>query len=688
MARIRPATRIKAPRFGLAGTAALNQRDVHTRGSGTISPPVISLGGSGTRTPSGVVTGLLQFAEVPEIVFVRGFTGQSEHLGPWMIDPANRWTPGDIENASGWVPNRATTLTREDGLPLPNGVSYNSSTGVLSYNGADGTSPSESFTVRLAAGVSRSNAFRVRVLRPTAIWGTGALTDPFITSTFAGVPARDPANLGTSGFNKMQQDLLTTTRADSDPNVLLILGGTYEGYTEIVGTVNYGSIQYKAGLQHIYTLGDPRGRPVIKGNAVSSSFFSQSTRIAYWKHLDLWDFTIKEGSYTVSLEDVAPKSSYYCDLYMHDWTRETSGIGSDNRENDGDWVWDTNPVKSYFWKLDTVAVGGDGNTTHTLYIEGRPKSYMQQNVCRMKGGRRCSISKSTRYYKTMMNSRLSVYKDDGDVTVGSRSTELVDWVAGGEGVLYNNHLRAGSVPSTGPELYYGGTQYGVIRKRQRGDQWGCDEPAYPDVDYEAGITSFVGGGYAAPPGFDGTPATYKNPDYWAAVTAKSLSDPTNPYTFKYWVSYNIFEWVEEGYGRNAWFGDMGTEVATARQQFYPEFVRGTTPAGWVERSANFFINNTLIGWTLSDSDSPTDVTSRWLMLTFSAPVETNPDPTRVSVPGAFYDASLGYWVHGPGPYAYPPVTRRVDYNQGLVVPWDAQSAFAPLPDWFKIVGAA
>jgi hypothetical protein len=679
MARIRPATRLKAPRFSLAGTAALNERDVNTRGSGVLTNAVSRVSGSGIRTPSSVVTGLLQFAEIPEIVFVRGFTDQSEHLGPWMMDPENRWTPGDIENASGWVPNRTTSLQREDGLPLPNGVTYNPSTGILSYNGADPTSASVSFTAQLVAGVARSNVFRVRVLRPTVIWGTGALTDPFITSTFSGVPARDPADGGVSGFYKTNQDLISTIRPDTDPNVLLILGGSYQATTD--GVTNYGDLRYKSGIRYIYTIGDPRSRPAILGNSISSqSSGNKSMRVAYWKNLEFNDYSIQEGSYENTLQDIAPKLSYYCNLYMHESTRSGStAISTDNREGkSGVWVWDQNPVKSYIWKLDTIRNGGlDGD--HQMYMEGRPRSYLQLNLCRLRGGRRNNTCKSTRYYKSLYNSYLTSFEDDNDITVGQRSAELVDWVGCGEGVIYNNHLRSGYA------IGLGGPQNGLIRKRLRREWWGADQPAYPDLNFDEGTTYLVDGGYSAPDGFDATGQTYKNPAYWAAVTAKSLSDHTNPYTFKYWVSYNTFEWAQDGTSpRKPWASDSGTAPYAAAFQFSTNNIPGTLAPGWVERSANFHLNNTIIGWVETDQNKP----GSWFDYNDEEPTEVRefpPPQEEVLLPGAYYNASVGRWVHGPGPHAYPKANRRLDYVAGLNTPWSPQSP-VPLPSWFKITG--
>ena len=47
--------------------------------------------------------GPFRFAEIPEIVFVRGYR-ETEHLGIFHLDTRNRWTPGDLDNERGWKP--------------------------------------------------------------------------------------------------------------------------------------------------------------------------------------------------------------------------------------------------------------------------------------------------------------------------------------------------------------------------------------------------------------------------------------------------------------------------------------------------------------------------------------------------------------------------------------------------------
>ena len=115
--------------------------------------------------------GPFRFAEIPEIVFVRGYR-ETEHLGIFHLDTRNRWTPGDLRNESGWRPRVETRLEVIGGNV--DGVSYDPATGILSYDGTgNGTATAR---VRLVASTesASSQEFRVRVLEPTVAWGAGA----------------------------------------------------------------------------------------------------------------------------------------------------------------------------------------------------------------------------------------------------------------------------------------------------------------------------------------------------------------------------------------------------------------------------------------------------------------------------------------------------------------------------------
>ena len=125
-----------------------------------VSPPAMPSAG-----------GPFRFAEIPEIVFVRGYR-ETEHLGIFHLDTRNRWTPGDLRNESGWKPRVATRLEVIDGSV--DGVTYDSATGILSYDGSGDSTATARVRLEAPSESASSQEFRVRVLKPTVAWGVGA----------------------------------------------------------------------------------------------------------------------------------------------------------------------------------------------------------------------------------------------------------------------------------------------------------------------------------------------------------------------------------------------------------------------------------------------------------------------------------------------------------------------------------
>ncbi len=113
MARIRPATRLKAPKFGLAGTAALNGRDVNSRGAGALAVVASRLSGVGRKATPGVIDGDWEIrSTAPGVIWAHDFRNEAE--------VANfRKIPNDFARASssspgGYSLNRNITVGVHD----------------------------------------------------------------------------------------------------------------------------------------------------------------------------------------------------------------------------------------------------------------------------------------------------------------------------------------------------------------------------------------------------------------------------------------------------------------------------------------------------------------------------------------------------------------------------------------------
>jgi hypothetical protein len=173
-------------------------------------------------------------------------------------------------------------------------------------------------------------------------------------------------------------------------------------------------------------------------------------------------------------------------------------------------------------------------------------------------------------------------------------------------------------------------------------------------------TSLANGGYLAPEGFTAGPETFVNEAFWNTVRGYDLGDPRNPYTFKKYIAFNLFRWIEEGSGRRSVLVDDGTAPRTAKSLGSIAEIWGTVPRNWVERSVTFLANNRYIGWEESDLPLP----GRWMDL------ET-------------YTSESVVTFKGPPPYAYPPPKRTVIDLGGEQSPAGNAPAVA-IADWFEL----
>ena len=558
--------------------------------------------------------GPFRFAEVPEIVFVRGYR-ETEHLGIFHLDTRNRWTPGDLRNQSGWKPRVATRLEVIDGSV--DGVTYDSSTGILSYDGSgDGTATAR---VRLEAPSesASSQEFRVRVLKPTIAWGVGA------AQRFPGIGHDSDA----MSWNDMQRKLRGDAPYES-PNVLIVTPGTYSE-----------DFYLQRGLLNLYVIGEPGTRPVLAHDNLNLD----GLETGYLKNLELNDTTVNTS---LNLED-REVNLYVTQVYQHDSTRDANGFkappGSPNPE--GSW-------RYWFWNFHGSQMGWQSNLRHQMYIEGRLDSRLLINNIRITGSKECSALKSTRTFVTIRNSYLSAMLDEQNLAAGMRSDKVVDVASSGEVVIYNNDL----VGTFSKERW--GASNGLVFLRARRNMWGADSPVYPDISFDPPRSSVRPG--FAPEGFTAGPETFLNPEFWRVVRSYELDDPANPYTFKKYVSYNRFRWINDNERRQSVFRDDGTAPREAAFQGSSSEIWGTVPSGWVERSASFFANNRYEGWTVEDMNDP----RRWFDM------NNYPDAALVE-------------KQGPGPWPYPPPPRTAVFVGGEQRP-GAETAPIDMPNWFRM----
>ena len=541
--------------------------------------------------------------------------GETEHLGIFHLDTRNRWTPGDLRNESGWRPRVETRLEVIDGEA--DGVTYDPATGILSYDGTgNGTATAR---VRLDAPTesASSQEFRVRVLEPTVAWGVGA------AQRFPGIGQ----DSGTTTWNDMQRKLRGDAPYES-PNVLIVTPGTYSE-----------DFYLQRGLLNLYVIGEPGTRPVLAHDNLNLD----GLETGYLKNLDLHDTTVNTS---LNLED-REVNLYVTQVYQHDSTRDANGFKAPFGSPSAGGSW-----RYWFWNFHGSQMGWPSNLRHQMYIEGRLDSRLLINNIRITGSKECSGVKSTRSFVSIRNSYLSGMLDEQNLAVGMRSDKVVDVVSAGEVVIYNNDL----VGTMSKERW--GPSNGLVFLRARRGMWGADSPAYPSISFDPPRSSVRPG--FAPEGFTAGPETFLNPEFWRVVRSYDIADPANPYTFKHYLAYNRFRWINDDDRRQSVFRDDGTAPREAAFQGSSSEIWGTVPSGWMERSVNFFANNRYEGWTVEDMSDP----RRWFDL------DNHPDPVLVQ-------------KQGPGPWAYPPPPRTAVFVGGEQRP-SAETAPIEMPGWFRI----
>lgn len=581
--------------------------DIRVESTSNVTGPV-------SRPPLPSAGGPFRFAEVPEIVFVRGYR-ESEHLGIFHLDTRNRWTPGDLDNRSGWKPAVDTRLvTIEGGF---DGVRYDPATGILSYDGTG--SGTVTARVRLEAPTedASSEPFNVRVLAPTAAWGVGAAQ-----------------RFGSIGFDSASTSWMNMQRklqsgADyAHPNVLIVTPGTYSE-----------DFYLKRDLRNLYVIGEPGTRPVLAHDNINLD----GLETGYLKNLELHDTTVNTA---LNIDDRAV-NLYVTKVYQHDSTGDNNGFKASPGSPlpGGSW-------RYWFWNFHGSQMGWQSNLRHQMYIEGRLDSHLQVNNVRITGSKECSNIKSTRSFVSIRNSYLSAMLDEQNLSAGMRSDKIIDVASSSELVVYNNEL----VGTFSPERW--GVANGLIFLRARRNMWGADSPVYPDVSFDPPVSSVREG--FAPEGFTAGPETFVNPAFWEVVSSYDIGDPANPYSFKKYVAYNRFRWIDADGKRQSVFRDDGTAPREAAYQGSSSEIWGTVPQGWIERSVTFFANNRYEGWSEADiADS-----RRWFDL------DNHVDPSLVE-------------RVGPGPWPFPPPPRAAVFVGGEQRA-DVTEPPIEMPPWFRL----
>jgi hypothetical protein len=503
----------------------------------------------------------LHFAQVPEIAMIEGVP-ETIQLGPWQLDPHNRWKPGDLTRTSGWKSRFQTRLLTAGSKPLPKGLQYSSDTAELRYSGeAVGD-----VTVRLetADGSSSTEPFRIRVLRPTVVYGDDAESVNKQQGWRAALVCETPIPFANCRRKfKGGQD-------DASPLVVFVTSGSYSGDL------------YLGKRRFLYVLGDARNPPTFSGKTLGNSQFERFT-VA---HLILNDTNISQGSASKQW----PSWLNISRIRQYGETGVQNGISNPNGLTEQPWHID-------LWSMESQGMGNAGNTTHSTYLEGRPRSRLTVTNVRFLGARGSSAVKATMQDVQIRHSLFSVSEVPGDVSKGLLMHTPVDVPAVCDLIVYGNEFQLWRGPTAAVPDGRSGILGAAIYLRLRREMTGSDRPAYPTESWTPPTTgqttmSSPGGGFGA------GPEVFSSDDFWRAVRARPITEPDHEFSFKHYIAFNRFVMLP-GSLPVAALRDDGTYPADAVYQFGALRARRTHPL-WVERSVSFLYGNEFVGY-ISDA---------------------------------------------------------------------------------------
>jgi hypothetical protein len=501
--------------------------------------------------------GRMEFAQVPEIALIEGVP-ETIQLGPWQLDPVNPWTPGDFTRASGWKSRIPTRLVTEGPGPLPAGLAYASETGELRYTG--GTVGDVIVRLKTADGSKGTAPFRIRVLRPTVVYGDNAAAINTQQRWGAALVCETPMSFADC------RKRFRGGKEDAAPLVLFITPGSYS------------EDLYLGNRRFLYMLGDARNRPMFTRNSLGDSKFERFT-VA---NLILNDTNISQGSASKQW----PSWLNISRIRQYGETKAQNGVSNPNGLTEQPWHID-------LWSMESQGMGHPGNTTHSLYLEGRPRSHLAIMNARFLGSRGSSAVKTTMQDVQIRHTLFSVSEIPGDVSSGLLMHTPVDSPAVSDLVVYGNEFQLWRGTTAGVPAGRSGILAGAIFLRLRQAMTGSDRPAYPTITWTPPTTaqttmSSPGGGFGA------GPQVFASDEFWKAVRARPITEPDHEFSFKHYIGFNRFVMLPGSMPVIA-LRDDGTYPADDVYQFGPMRARRTHPL-WVERSVSFLFGNEYVGF--------------------------------------------------------------------------------------------
>jgi hypothetical protein len=592
------------------------------------------------------VEGNVAFGRPQEIVFVNGLA-ETDQLGIWVLDPANRWTQGDFTRASGWTTRIQVSLVDADTLQTFTDpyVTFNPLTCELVYAGTDTTLKKYTRTVKFFDGLAYSSAFRIRILRPNFTWGDVTYTTLTGLSQY-NVPHKSPLiedkNLG--------QFFTSNDVTGADDNCVLVTpyprldqawNRTPLGKTATLFDLNKGTSAYLLG---------------VPGTGTEVGWGPTGSVIWSTKNFD-----------KMVVKNIKGYNLRFGCEHVREWVLDKGQMfevkGEDGISNGQIWTDIWYPATGIYKYADLMAYGwitnylftrnGSNASKHPAYLHGRGDptgslfaadggSYIEINNISSYGnastnqGTLDSNGKPTRVagginfkslseWNIIRNSYFGATDNWDNPWLGYNSTQLISLHSHCTNVVYNCHFKGFDANGNN----FGNDHILLIQNRTIADS-GYDKPSYFKKDtthyyFENEIEYPLIAAYdPAPnewntttnPGLNINPEFHGTNDYvtvippvdapyWASLG--NLNDPTNPKVIGTYISYTTFElmyyppYTPPGATGsvtynvpNSYIYPIGTHPSGPLKQFQDGDVYYNVPPNWQDRSRVFLINNTYI----------------------------------------------------------------------------------------------
>ena len=376
-------------------------------------------------------------------------------MGPFQIDPTNRWTAGDLTRQSGWTslwPTRLVDAASGDVVPTA-ALAYDALTAELKYAGVW----SGDWTVRLetTSGEFKSAPFRIRVLTPTVVYGPNAAA--------INEQKNWAANLceGIS-FDTCRNSKFRGGASDVAPLVIFFTPGRHVTASWYLGVRRFQ-----------YILGDASARATVVGGTFSTA---RNERLTF-ANLTLENTNITQTKNSADF----PTWVNISRIHQCCENRYQNGYINPNTRT-------LQPLYIELWNWESNGMGAQSNAQHALYLEMRPDSHLWINNARFMGSRGSSSVKTVLADTQIRHSLFNVSKAYNEPALGLEAGGMlthtpIDVTSVSDVIVYGNHFRLWRQKTTGTPNGYYGNLTAAIFFRLRQPFHGSDKPAYPSSSW-------------------------------------------------------------------------------------------------------------------------------------------------------------------------------------------------------------